>query len=169
MWGHQRCPDVNCFYQLSQCERLVVATGSLQCAYLPFCLILNPDPIWLPQHFNSQETHFFYNFLLEYSRATEGKNTHPEYICTPKNTARLQSNYIHKDEICAHAFVITFIWTEGNCGAVSTWNHWKYNCMLLFPDIISFEGSCCHTDVLVGKNSSAVYRFSFHSDRLQFA
>lgn len=87
MWGHQCCPDANCFYQPSKCRYRVPAA----CLFACRPDILNPDPIWRPQHLNSQETFFFFFLQLplsvfpSYMRNTsDGKHTVWLYICTPK-------------------------------------------------------------------------------------
>lgn len=131
MWGHQRCLDANCFYQPSECERFSCFTG-VAAARRFACRpdILNPDPIWRPQHFNSQETCFFYNFFCECSDAKrEEKHTHALNTFAHLKTLHiLQASQVitFTKMKTARALVITFIWIEGNWGAVTAWNDWKY-------------------------------------------
>lgn len=134
--------------------------------------ILNPDPIWRPQHLKPQETFFFFNnFLREFTRATREmlqmeKHTRWINLHTRKKKpshppTRLQSNYSHNDENCTHPFMITVIWTEGNWGYIEQLEIQAE--LLLPPDIINFDGSCCDSGCRQEQQRNVVFSVTYHS------
>lgn len=155
MWGHQCCPDSDCFLS-------TVRMWAPSCRYgvpavcLPVCLpdTLNPDPMWRAQHLNSQETFCFSCFLLTSWECFRAKRETPQ---TGKDTlwihlhtleTLLHGSKVHRRKLYARFCDYSHLsGREGEGRSVHEMNGNVSKELLLLPDIIGFEGSCCDTGV----------------------
>lgn len=138
MWGHQCCPDLDCFLSTVRmwapsCRFWVPAV----CLPVSWPDTLNTDPIWRAQHLNSQETFFLFCFFFFLLTSRECSRAKRETLQTGEDTLWI---HLHTLKTLLHASkVLTFttmetvrmlLWLQsserrGRRGAVSTWNEWK--------------------------------------------